>query len=436
MKRQKLLFGLILLFLFSCSRNNINTSYSISSSFNLDTSSDNSSSSINSMFESENNESSSFTSKSSNNSSNEEVNSSSQEHVSFYTINKVREMSYALQNMTNEYDVAVSTKQVSITGVLLNRVDVVTTKKGYGDRYKLFIADETSYIYIQVNYATYAKLENSIGKAFSFTGNVALYCNEPEIILSSYNEISTNIDIDFEALSQHYDSINNIFKEEEKMHTNCKGIGSSSLISIDAKYIGIHDEKVLLFTDGVNIILLHTRDKVKNLLTLNSSYRLYATLNMYYYRPGLDYISHIKINDLDTSNLQENAKEITSSNLYSTKIYDKDNEKSNLFYPEYTSLYYSLYHFKGYLDYYVMNGKIYVVVTDNLINHNLEWTRENAKANKALFIVNDNYYNLTQSQFINSSYYSDYANNVQIDIYFSLDLYNTNNYYQIYLYEN
>ncbi len=359
--------------------------------------------------------------------------SGNEEIIETITISSAKEKSLALADKVNDVDVAVSTETIQIKGVLLSRNDAVTTKSGYGNRYKLFIADATSYIYVQVDYKVYAKLENSIGKTYLFKGNPSLYCKEPELVIESYEEVSS-INIDLATLSTPFTSVNDIHQKEKTLSTNCKGIAYSSLISIDLTYIGIHDDKVLLFSDGKDLILVHTRDKIKNSLTLNSSYHLYATLSMYYYRPGLEYISHENINQIDVTSLKNNAKDITAQELYSTRIYDKDNNKSNMFYEEYTSRYQYLYHFKGYLDYYMVNSKIYVVLTDTLIDHQSIWTKENAISNKSLFIVNDYYFNISEFQFTSSNYYQDYLNGSQLDIYFSLDLYNTGKYFQIFLY--
>lgn len=438
MKAKKLLI-LMSIFLFSCQQNIQSTANQENTS---NTSFESNQSSSFSELNSENSQeyssisenTSSFTSTNTSHVSSNES-SSSQNEIKTKKINEVKPLCLALKNQVNDVDVAKSDEVVKISGVLLNRIDVVTTKSGYGNRYKLFIADETDYIYVQIDLTTYKKVENSIGKTFSFTGNIALYCQEPEIILTHYEEQTTSINVDFDKLSTSYTSVNQIHLKEQTLPTNCKGIAASSLISISLKYIGIHDDKVLLFTDGKELILLHTRDKVKNSLVLNNSYKIYATLNMYYYRPGLDYISHTRTEEeINLDSLKDNAKDITSSELYQTKLYDKDNSKSNVFYTKYTSRYQYLYHFKGYYDYYVKNGKYYFVLLDNSIEHDNDWTKETASNNKVLFIVNDSHYNLSYDEIKYRDFYEDFYNQNQVDIYFSLDLYNTEKYYQIFIY--
>ncbi len=426
MKKQLLLLSLLLL---SCKGNTTSVSSSKSdntsslTSFTSDTiSSKEESSSINSS--SENNKEST-----SNESSSSE--SSSLEFETL-TLKEAKEKIKSLNLTLNEVDVALSNFKVKIQGKVLSRQDVVTTKKGYGSRYKLCILDNSDYFYVQINDAHYKSFENKIGNSYEFIGNLATYCGEEEIILESYTQID-DLQVDLASIAIKYNSIQEIHEKLQTINTNCKGIACSSLISFNAKYIGIHDDKLLLFSDGKQLILVHTRDKVKNSLTLNSSYLLYATLNMYYYRPSLEYIAHEKSEDIDISSLKNNAKEITAETLYRTKLYDKDNDKSNKYFTEYSSLYQYMYHFKGYLDYYIKNNNYYIVLTDTLSIRNTIWTQENAKANKALFVVNDYYYNISEYQFENAPYYQDYIESKQIDIYFSLDLYNTNNYYSIFI---
>lgn len=430
---------LLITLLFSCSKGNRNVNTSSNSnvegSSNYEITSSRQEESSSSLKQSENSSQKENSESKSTSSSQSESKSTSknEEIIETIAIIDAKEKSLALKDNVNEVDVAVSTEMVQIKGTLLSRNDAVTTKKGYGNRYKLFIVDTTSYIYVQVDYKVYAKLENSIGKTYLFKGNPSLYCKEPELVLDSYEEINS-FAVDLSTISVPFSSVNDIHQQEKTLPTNCKGIAFSSLISIDLTYIGVHDNKVLLFSDGKDLILVHTRDKIKNSLSINSSYHLYATLSMYYYRPGLEYISHENIEQIDISTLKSNAHDITSQELYSTKIYNKDNDKSNMFYNEYSSRYQYLYHYKGYLDYYMVNQNVYCVLTDNLIEHQTIWTKENAINNKALFIVNSNYYNISESYFANSKYYQDYLNGTQIDIYFSLDLYNTGKYFQVYLY--
>ncbi len=430
-------FLLLIFLLFSCQNSKNNSANQSEANSYLKESSSNSKEIDSSSYDTTSSEEKSF--ESSTLTSEKESSSSTSSSTSKEELNKislikeVKELK--LQELVNDIDVATSLEEVTIKATLLNRMDVITTKKGYGDRYKLFVMDESGYLYIQVNYQVYQKTENLIGKNFEFEGNIALYCHEPEIVLNSYKEINDVINIDFDALSINYETIKDIHNDIKNLSTNCKGIANSYLINIKAKYIGIHDDKVLLFSDGSNLILVHTLDKVKNSLSINSSYKLYATLNMYYYRPGLTFIKADRIDDIDISNLKSNSVSINAETLYKTPLYDKDNDKSNMFYPSYSDLYQYLYHFEGYVDYYLKNGKYYYVLLDSLIDHKYEWTEQNARDNKALFLVNNEYYNLNENEFIKANLYESYMNSIKVDIYFSLDLYNSSNYYQVFCVE-
>lgn len=425
--KNKFLLMLSLTFMcFGCNNTSISES-SESSDFNSESFS-NESSSIN-------NSSIIETQSSSLLSSNEQIssNESSEQIIQTHTIKQIKEIASNYTSMKNDVGVYESSIEINIDLKLLACLDAITSKSGYGDRYKVLMSDGIDYIYVKTNFNNYDYLKNYVNdqSTYNINGTISLYNDEVEITNSIKPTYLPNkiIEMDYNTLAKNQ-SLNEIYADLNKLTLNCKGVAFSKIIKTEVICLAKDINNTnMYFANNDKIINVHGHDKVTNKFSVGNSYTLYGALSMHNFRPSLEYVYHTSLDKqvpFDTSNL----KTITASSFYNYK-YEVD---KNPAYPEYSKFFENAYIIEGYANLYIKDSKEYVVFEDSY-NENIYQKYENAATKKAVFFVNENYIKLTSS---NSSYcplyeYALSATKVKIIVF--PYLWNTQKYFQVYCYD-
>ena len=155
---------LLFILLIGCSKLNLNSSSSYTSSSTISSSSIISSSSeTEDVFTSDSNSSSSISSLSSielNSSSSSLSSSKLEENID--SIKKIKEKAQDFKGLENSVGVYESSISVKLNLKLLACLDAITTKSGYGDRYKILMSDGQDYIYLKTSYENYSYLKNYV----------------------------------------------------------------------------------------------------------------------------------------------------------------------------------------------------------------------------------------------------------------------------------
>ena len=360
----------------------------------------------------------------------ESESSSVSSSTSIETLNSIsacKDRAVELLPLVNDKNVAESDIQVEIVAKVLARFDAITTKSGYGDRYKILVANEEGYIYLKVNSDIYSKLENKIGTFFNIKGNLSLYCGEVEITVS---EMLTEVSHESNNYENLYveKSIEQIYRNLDSISLNTKGCGYSSLVKFTGKYLATMDNVVLLFTDGSKIIQVHGPKKFKNSLSVGQVYDIYGAMNMYNYRPGIEYIFSKNNNQINISNYDKNSLKTINNSIYSIK-YEVDKNKT---YPSYSSMFEELKIYKGYANFYQKGSNYYVVLTDQY-NEESYYAYTNAKDDKALFIKNESCTGLMDFTFCPFEQYI--LENICIELVVAPYLWNNQKYWQVFALE-
>ena len=346
------------------------------------------------------------------------------------TIGKIKEKAKDFVGLENSVGVYESNVKVELDLKLLACLDAVTTKSGYGDRYKILMSDGKDYIYLKTSYENYNYLKQYVQnqEVYKIKGNISIYNNEVEITVSEKPTYLENkiLDVDYNfveerSLAQVYEDINNL-------KLNCKGIAFSKLVKINAKCLAKDINNTnLYFGSEDKIINIHGHDKVTNKFVMGNSYTIVAALNVHNFRPGLEYVYSTSCEEISFKT--DDIEKISAASFYSYK-YETDKAEK---YPNYTSFFENPYLVSGYLNSYIKDGKEYLVLEDNY-NENYYSTYQNASSAKAIFFVNENYIGLTSS---NSKYcpiYEHLDKGTKLDIVVFPYLWNTQKYFQVYCY--
>lgn len=425
MNRKKSLLFLLVVLLTSCSNNqNISNNYdSINSSIQSE---------ITSVFSSENE--SVFSEESSSELSSDNIESSSSEEITsqLLSIRQIKEKAKEFVGKENEVGVYESSIMVNLNLKLLSCLDAITSKIGYGDRYKILMTDGEDYIYLKTNYNNYSYLKNYVENqgVYKVKGNISLYNKEVEITVDEKPSFLENENIDINYNSFVMDSsLEKVYEELNGLKLNCKGVAFSKLVKIEAKCLAKDINNTnLYFGSGEKIINVHGSDKITNKFTVGNSYSLIGALNMHNFRPGLEYVSSTLL-DKEIEFKIDNIKSMTASSFYNFK-YEVDKDS---LYPDYTKLFETPYKVTGYLNSYLKDNKECLVLED-IYNESYYSTYQNASSAKSLFFVNENYVGLTSSTISYCPIYEHLDKGTKLDVIIFPYLWNTQKYPQVYCY--
>ena len=368
-------------------------------------------------------------------SSNEEASSeeeSSEVVVQKETIKNIKDKAQDFLGKENSVGVYESNIEVEIELKLLACLDAITTKTGYGDRYKILMTDGNDYIYVKTTDKNYQYLKDYVNDqgVYKVKGNISLYNKEVEITVKEKPVYlsSENIDIDYDSLAE-LKTLEETYALMNNLTLNCKGIGFSQIVKVEVKCLAKDINNTnLYFGKGNYIINVHGNDKVTNKFVVGNSYTFYGALNVHNFRPGLEFVYATSLNkDIEFST--EDLEVKTAANFYKY-TYEVDKYSS---YPDYSRLFEKPYVIEGYANLYVKDGKEYIVLEDKY-KANVYNTYQNARDAKAVFFVNENYIKLTSSNAQYCPMYEHLMEGTKLRVVIFPYLWNTQKYPQVYCY--
>ena len=435
---KKVMLFFISLSIFGCTFENINSSVTINSNSSMV-------SSVNSLIFICSSTSSTFVSSNDNESSNSLVNSissgsnklsntsTSMSNNEFSSIEKIKEIANNYRGLENSVGVYESNYEVNIDLKLLACLDAITTKEGYGDRYKILMSDGKDYIYLKTNFNNYDYLKKYIENkgVYRIKGTISLYNDEVELTVSEKPTYLENKDIviDYKIIGAS-SSLDNIYQDINSLKLNGKGIAFSKIVACKVQCLAkdINNTNLYFGADDY-IINVHGSDKVTNKFVQGTSYLLYGALSMHNFRPGLEYVYAEKVEEEDISFSIENISSMKALDFYNYK-YEVD---KNSTYPSYSKLFEKPYKVTGYLNSYMNNNKEYLVFEDNY-NSNYYSKYQNASDAKSIFFVNENYKELTNDNIKYCPIYEHLELGSKLEVIVFPYLWNTQKYPQVYCY--
>lgn len=432
-KKNLILSGLIfLLGLTACQGTNIISSISVSSSTsssqsNVETASSSNQTSLSTS------SSSPITVQTSSNNSSWQSSSSSNSADEKISVKYIRQKAENYLSSVNEVGVYESTEEVEIDLQLIAVLDAITTKQGYGSRYKALMSDGEDYIYVKITDTEYKNLKKYVTErqTYHVKGVIGLY-NKTEAEIISNGEIEYIGDeiilTDYLSLADEL-SLSDIYEDLNNLTLNCKGVAYSSIIKTKVTCLAKDINSTnLYFGNGQYIINVHGNDKVTNNFTKGSSYILIGALSVYNYRPSLEYVYSEPISEEITFDYN-NALSLKASEFYNY-TYQVDEEEK---YPEYTKFFETPKLVEGYINYYLKDGKGNLVLTDNYYNSPFS-TIENAKSAQSIMLDNENCRQLTDSNVAYCPLYEYALEEIKVSLVVFPYMWNTSKYPMVYCY--
>lgn len=369
----------------------------------------------------------------SSNNSSEQSSSSSNSAAEKISVKDIKKKAENYLSSVNEVGVYESVEEVEIDLQLIAVLDAITTKQGYGSRYKALMSDGEDYIYVKITDTEYKNLKKYVTErqTYHVKGVIGLYNNtETEIISNGEIEYIGDeiILIDYLSLADEL-SLSDIYENLNNLALNCKGVAYSSIIKTKVTCLAKDINSTnLYFGNGQYIINVHGNDKVTNNFTKGSSYILVGALSVYNYRPSLEYVYSEPISEEITFDYN-NALSLKASEFYNY-TYQVDEEEK---YPEYTKFFETPKLVEGYINYYLKDGKGNLVLTDNYYNSPFS-TIENAKSAKSIMIDNENCRQLTDSNVAYCPLYEYALEETKISLVIFPYMWNTSKYPLVYCY--
>ena len=352
-------------------------------------------------------------------------------NVQYQTIKDIKNKAKDFKGLENNVGVYESNIEVSLNLKLLACLDAITTKAGYGNRYKILMTDGSDYIYLKVGEENYKYLKDYVKdqSVYFIKGNISLYNGEVELTVEDkpiYLK-DENINVDYDLIAEQTDLMN-VYKELNNLKLNTKGIAFSKLVKVNVKCLAKDINNTnLYFGNGEYIINVHGHDKVTNSFQKDTSYTLIGAITMHNFRPGLEYVSHYNCDDVEF-NISD-LKTMKASDFYNYK-YEVDKYET---YPNYTKLFEKPYVIEGYINSYVKDNKEYLVI-DDVYKENYYSSYTAALNAKSVFLVNENYVGITDSNVKYCSLYEHLINGDKLKITVFPYLWNTQKYFQVYSY--
>ena len=96
------------------------------------------------------------------------------------SVKEIKEIAKGFRGLENNVGVYESNIEVDIDLTLIACLDAVTSKTGYGDRYKILMCDDNDYIYIKTTLENYQYLKQYVNdrSLYNIKGYISLYNNE------------------------------------------------------------------------------------------------------------------------------------------------------------------------------------------------------------------------------------------------------------------
>ena len=326
--------------------------------------------------------------------------------------------------------------KVSFKGRLFFAEDCGTTssKNGYlsTNQYKCFFFDNEDWIYVGVSstmYAQLSKYEFKDNEYVEIKGTTNKYLGQNEIIADSYTWLGNNSGLSYSfaslasAKSFPENTIDEILTKAKASRLNIKGTNyTDNIVHFKAKYVQKVENAVALFASGSSYIYVHGTSKLNNGFTLGNSYDIYGAINMFIYRPQIEFLySNVLSEPVTVSGSA--SESLSGTNLYKVS-YTKDttNHSAN-----YENVFGKMYSFEGYVQYYIKGGYYYTCLSDTNKNYS---TYTAAITGKALFINNTSEEKISSESDLTHSLLGSYYNQ-KVTINYTPYLLNTNYYWQV-----
>lgn len=363
-------------------------------------------------------------------------------------LDEIRTLALTYTSLVNEKGVYKSDVYAEFTAQLLTLQDYITTQSGYNNRYKAFVANETGYLTVNLNYAQYDLMKNykAQQQVYKFKGYVGLYNGEVEVDMDGLGKVEylagVTLPYDYKTFASEGGTIATILGRIKSAPINTKGISwSTNIVKVTLKYLAKIENEVALFSDGMKIIQVHGHDKLNNGFTLNDVYEIYAREGLYQFKPSLEYIGHRTVSSAISVDYNLISELSTAANIYNYK-YTIDDDRPYVMNANYayTDLLTKVFYFEGYANYYQKDASHFVVIEDTA-KESFYTTYTAAFGAKALFVNNAHSTNIkTTTDWENSpfNYYVDgpATEKVKIGLYFVGYAYNTQKYWQVQVLEN
>lgn len=429
MKNKILIFVCFLFLLTGCNTNNIDSSF-----VNSGDSSENVSEESSTNIDTSASEEDSSEEISSEESSSEESSEDNKEDIELNSIKEIKQ--YGLNfNSPNEIGITFTNKIVELTGLIVLAKDQVASNGLYGEinQYKALIIDNEDYMYLNIDYTFYSKNKDYQYKSTTIYKTKGEIINNNSIVEINVNEYTflenSSLNYSFTSFYETIDFNNNYYEIINKLIINNRGCGLSDIVKIKAKYIMKLTNNNLLMYDGEKYFQLNGDDKIGNGFIIDTTYDILAIPNLYRYTPGIIYVDK-KVSSSDIGNVDyTNINKLSSTDLYKIK-YTKEVNTHSL---NYEKTFETIYKFEGYINYYVKNDQINMVISDTYKSTYYS-TYTTALNNKCAFINNDNEKGLySDSDLLNSLTYEYALIDTKISFYYYPYLLNTSNYWMIYI---
>lgn len=370
----------------------------------------------------------------------EESSEEPSEEITITSLSEASTLAKSYVTLRNEKGVYKSDVFMTFTAQLLTLQDYITTQSGYNNRYKAFVANETGHITVNMDYSQYSLIKDYKDKqqVYKFQGYLGLYNDEPEIDMVGQGKVSyqegMTLDYDYKVFAKDGVSIAESLNRVKNTPFNTKGINwSENIYKFNLKYLTKVENAVALFSDGTNVIQLHSHDRINNSFSVGNSYYIYAREGMYNFKPNLEYIG-LENGPEVVTDYQTMKSDMNAVTLYNYKYQvDKPNAlNANM---QYADQMVKLFYTESYANYYAKDGMHYVVLEDTA-KETFYATDTGAISAKAMFVNNDNSVRLwTETDWANCPF-NDYvdgpaATKIKIGYYFVAYAYNTIGYWQV-----
>lgn len=378
-------------------------------------------------------------------SSNEDLPSSSETGPVLSDLSEIRATALAANWTPNSVGVYKSSIYVAFTAQLLTVQDYATSQSGYNTQYRVYVANSSGYMTVAISTPAYdgIKKYHDQQQVYNFKGYIGLYNDEVEVDMSGEGKPEylkdVTLDYDYRIHAIPGGSISGLKDRVKAAKYNSKGLNwSNEIYTHRLTYVTKVENAVALFSDGTNMILVHSHDKLNNNFSVGNVYDLYGREGLYRFTPELEYIGHTTVTD--TLDLDYTAaKSITASELSALK-YELDKPSATAGNLRYTDALINLYYFEGYVNSYIKDYGEYIVFDD--VAKAPYKTYQNARDGKALFANNKSAEDLYEPEDIDNCPFYDYLfvdendGLPKIGFYFAAYSYNTLGYWQIQVLED
>jgi len=364
----------------------------------------------------------------------------SEDTLTYSNLSEISNLALTFKSLRNEKGVYKSSYYAAFTAQLLTLQDYKATQSGYNNRYKAFVANETGHLTVNLNSTQYEALKDYKDKqqVYDFKGYIGLYNDEPEVDMEGLGnpvyKAGVTLSYDYKVFAEEGVSVNDLLTRVKATPFNSKGINwSAKIYKHHLKYLDKVENSIALFSDGANVIQMHSHDKINNALIIGNSYYIYAREGLFNFKPELEYVGLESADDVIVD-YAAMKNDLTATNLYAYK-YELDKPSalnSNLAYADQLV---KLFYFEGYANYYTKGGKDYVVLEDT-VKEGPYSSYTTALGAKAMFVNNDHSVGLKDASDWAYCPFNDYTDAVEgvktkIGFYFVGYEYNTMKYWQV-----